>query len=112
MRIEIRIGQVDPELRFVIAQVGIQEVRSVSMDHELEAAQVSRIAMEKTQRFEWIVENIAADVEAGEAMTMAYQPRARAGGERRSKNLKVGADLKHLARAMLTARATVLPVRR
>jgi hypothetical protein len=70
MRVQIRISQVDPELRFVIAQVGIQEIRRVSMDHELEAAQVSSIAMEKTQRFEWVVENIAADVENREALAV------------------------------------------
>jgi len=61
--------------RFVIAQVGIQEVRRVPIDPQLEMAQIASVAMEKTERFEWIVEDIAADIEDGKALPVGQHVR-------------------------------------
>jgi hypothetical protein len=78
MLVQIRISQVYPELRFVIARVGIQEVRRAPVDPEFEMAEVARVSMEKAQRLEWVVENIAADVEDGKALPVGQHTRGAA----------------------------------
>src|SRR6185437_2961278 len=89
-------------------QVGIQEVRRAPVDPEFEMAEVACVSMEKAQRLEWVVENIAADVEDGKALPIGQHTRGAARRERGSENVKVGADLEYVARPTLAD--AVLPV--
>lgn len=72
------------------------------MNPELEAAQVARIAMEKTERLEWIVKNISAHVKHGKALPVGQYSRDAAGRQRRGENVKIGSDFYDVACSTFT----------
>ena len=75
MRIEIRVGQIDLELHLVIALIRIQEIRGAPVNPELEMTQIASVAMEKAKRFQWVVQEVAADVEDGKALSVGKHVR-------------------------------------
>src|SRR5271154_1841087 len=85
---QIRISQVDPELSFVIAQVRIKEIGRSTVDPKLEAAQIARVAMEESERLEWRLKNVAADVEDRETPPVGKHAHDSARRQRRSQHIK------------------------
>jgi hypothetical protein len=90
---QIGVGQVDPELRAILAQIGVEIVGEPAAHAELEAAQVASVSIEESQGFRAGFQDIAASVEHGEAEAAGQRPGRTARGQSGRDDVVVGADL-------------------
>src|SRR5260221_4992865 len=78
---EIGVSKCGAELRAIIAQVGVQKVGLGPRNQHLETAQMPRVAVEKSQRLERRIYNIARRLEDRETSSVREHLARAAGGE-------------------------------
>src|SRR5208282_2746513 len=88
----IGVGQRGAELRAIVAQIRIQKVSLSPSDQNLEAAQMPRIAVEKSECLERGIYDVAGRLEDRETSPVREHLVRTARGERRGQHIVVGAD--------------------
>src|SRR5581483_7064995 len=86
---EVGIAQIHPQLRILTARVGIQQIGRFAGETQLEATEITRVAVKETERFLRHLEDVAGRVENREALAVDEHARKSARRNRRGMNVKL-----------------------